>query len=92
MLFDFARPALFALDAERAHRLTVAALKVAPLGPTPDTGSLETEVAGIRFPNPLGMAAGFDKNGEVPDKLLALGLIGTVFFIGALSRLRVSLR
>ena len=73
MLFDFARPALFALDAERAHRLTVAALKVAPLGPTPDTGSLETEVAGIRFPNPLGMAAGFDKNGEVPDKLLALG-------------------
>lgn len=73
MLFDFARPALFALDPERAHRLTLAALKVVPLAPAPKSGLLATEVAGIRFPNPLGMAAGFDKDGEVPDKLLSLG-------------------
>ncbi len=73
MLFDLARPALFALDPETAHRLTLAALKVAPLLPEKEMTALETEVAGILFPNPLGMAAGFDKNGEVPDKLLALG-------------------
>lgn len=73
MLFDLARPALFALDPETAHRLTLAALKVVPLVAKKDRTALETEVAGIRFPNPLGMAAGFDKDGEVPDKLLALG-------------------
>ena len=73
MLFDLARPALFALDPERAHKLTLAALKAAPLGAPAKTGKLATKVAGISFPNPLGMAAGFDKDGEVPDKLLALG-------------------
>ena len=73
MLFDLARPALFALDPERAHRLTVAALKASPLGTPPKAGPLATTVSGIDFPNPLGMAAGFDKDGEVPDKLLGLG-------------------
>ncbi|MBX7541565.1 quinone-dependent dihydroorotate dehydrogenase [Qipengyuania sphaerica] len=73
MLFDLARPALFALDPERAHRLTVAALKAAPMGQPCESSVLATEIAGIEFPNPLGMAAGFDKDGEVPDKLLALG-------------------
>ena len=73
MLFDLARPALFALDPERAHRLTIAALKSAPLGHKCASGPLATEIAGIAFPNPLGMAAGFDKDGELPDKLLALG-------------------
>ena len=73
MLFDLARPALFALDPERAHKLTLAALKTAPLGKPAKPGALATEVSGIAFPNPLGMAAGFDKDGEVPDKLLALG-------------------
>ena len=73
MLFKIARPALFALDPERAHRLTLAALKAAPVGRPARSGPLATEVAGIAFPNPLGMAAGFDKEGEVPDKLLALG-------------------
>ena len=73
MLFQLARPALFALDPERAHKLTLAALKCAPLGPPAASGHLASHVAGIAFPNPLGMAAGFDKDGEVPDKLLALG-------------------
>lgn len=74
MLFHLARPALFALDPERAHRLTLAALKAAPLArPARCSEALACEVAGIAFPNPLGMAAGFDKDGEVPDRLLALG-------------------
>lgn len=73
MLFDFARPALFALDPELAHRLTIKALKIAPLAAPESPDCLATEVAGIRFPNPIGMAAGFDKDAEVPDKLLALG-------------------
>ncbi len=73
MLFDLARPALFALDPERAHRLTVKALAVSPrLGP-PKAGPLAVDVAGLSFPNPLGMAAGFDKDAEVPDQLLGLG-------------------
>jgi len=68
------RPALFLLDAERAHRLAVAALRARPPGalPPPD-GPLATTVAGLGFPNPLGMAAGFDKDAEAPDALLGLG-------------------
>ncbi|MEO6153597.1 MAG: quinone-dependent dihydroorotate dehydrogenase [Croceibacterium sp.] len=73
MLFRFIRPALFALDAERAHGLAICALKRLPVGSPPKPGSLSTTVAGIAFPNPLGMAAGFDKDGEVPDALLGLG-------------------
>ncbi|WP_128891409.1 quinone-dependent dihydroorotate dehydrogenase [Erythrobacter sp. HKB08] len=73
MLFSLARPALFLLDPERAHRLTIAGLRSAPALPKPRFGPLATEVAGIRFPNPVGMAAGFDKDGEVPDAVLGLG-------------------
>ncbi|MBT8426806.1 MAG: quinone-dependent dihydroorotate dehydrogenase [Erythrobacter sp.] len=73
MFFEIARPALFSLDPERAHKLTVKALSLSPKrGPAP-SGALATEVAGIGFPNPLGMAAGFDKDAEVPDELLGLG-------------------
>src|SRR6187549_2936736 len=74
MIYRLARPALFVLDTERAHRLAVAALRGVPNGrPSLPGGSLETQVAGLTFPNPLGMAAGFDKDGEVPDALLGLG-------------------
>jgi len=69
------RPALFALDPETAHALSIAALKwgLKP-GGRPDADSrLGVSVAGLDFPNPLGMAAGYDKNAEVPDALLALG-------------------
>lgn len=74
MLFSLLRPLIFTLDPERAHRLAVNALKWMPAG-APSAGSerLAMQVAGIRFPNPLGMAAGFDKDGEVPDALLGLG-------------------
>jgi dihydroorotate dehydrogenase len=74
MLYPLLRPGLFRLDAEKAHRLAIAALKLAPKGKAAVPGGpLASRVAGIDFPNPLGMAAGFDKDGEVPDALLGLG-------------------
>jgi dihydroorotate dehydrogenase len=73
MLYRLLRPALFTLDAERAHGLALAALRVRGAGPPAEPGPLAIEVAGLRFPNPLGIAAGFDKDGEVPDALLGLG-------------------
>ena len=73
MLFDLARPALFAIDPERAHRLTVRALALAGRRGPPAASALAIDVAGLGFPNPLGMAAGFDKDAEVPDQLLGLG-------------------
>lgn len=74
MLFDLLRPALFRLDPEKAHRLSVAALRKAPLrAPLHTDASLACDVAGLHFPNPLGVAAGYDKDAEVPDPLLGLG-------------------
>ena len=74
MLYDLARPFIFALDAEKAHGLTIAGLKALPLGPVPKSDPvLATTLAGLDFPNPIGMAPGFDKNGEVPDVLIRLG-------------------
>ena len=73
MIFDLARPLLFKIDPELAHRLTVRALAVSPRAGPPKRGPLAVEVAGLHFPNPLGMAAGFDKDAEVPDQLLGLG-------------------
>ena len=74
MLFRLLRPFLYCLSAERAHRMAIAALKTLPTGrPAPGGGPLATSVAGLAFPNPVGMAAGFDKDGEVPDALLGLG-------------------
>lgn len=68
------RPLIFRLDPERAHGLAMAGLKIAqPDSPAAPGGPLATRVAGLDFPNPLGMAAGFDKDGEVPDALLGLG-------------------
>lgn len=82
MLYPLLRPALFQLDAERAHRLTIESLKLLPHGGPAKAGMLATDLAGLRFPNPLGMAPGFDKDAEVPDAVLGLGFgfteIGTV--------------
>lgn len=82
MIYPLLRPALFLLDAERAHRLTIGGLKLMPHRGPVRPGALATEVAGIRFPNPVGMAPGFDKDAEVPDAVLGLGFgfteIGTV--------------
>ena len=73
MLYRLAAPALFALDPERAHRLTIAALRTAPALAPCAKGPLASAVAGISFPNPVGLAAGFDKDAEVPDAMLGLG-------------------
>jgi dihydroorotate dehydrogenase len=83
-LFDrIARPLLRLLDPENAHALTVRALRHAPLlRPAADDPKLAVRAFGLNFPNPVGMAAGFDKHAEVPDALLRLGFgfveIGTV--------------
>ena len=74
MIYPLLRPFLFLLDAERAHRLALAMLRIARAGqPVRPSGPLAIRVAGIDFPTPLGMAAGFDKDAEVPDALLGLG-------------------
>jgi dihydroorotate dehydrogenase len=81
--YDLLRPFLFSLDPELAHRLALTALATG-LHPRPkrDHPALSQHLLGLDFPNPLGMAAGFDKNGEAPDALLSLGFgfteVGTV--------------
>ena len=76
-MYRLLRPLIFRLDAERAHRATIAALKLrsgtAFTPEPPGTPTLESTVTGLRFPNPVGLAAGFDKNAEVADAMLGLG-------------------
>jgi dihydroorotate dehydrogenase len=76
-LYPIIRPLIFRLDAERAHRLTIGLLSLRTgtgFTPEPDwTPTLETTVAGLRFPNPIGLAAGFDKDARVYGPLLNLG-------------------
>ena len=74
MVYSLLRPALFLLDPEQAHGLSLAALKLLPLSaPKQASGPLATTVASLNFPNPIGLAAGYDKDAEVPDALLGLG-------------------
>ncbi len=86
-MYGLARPLLFALDAERAHGLGLASLEAAyRSGLNPLVGAapkpLPTKALGLTFPNPVGLAAGLDKNGAHIDALLALGFgfveVGTV--------------
>jgi len=77
------RPFLRALDPEDAHSLTIKALKRMPLPrAAADPPELAVRAFGLDFPNPVGVAPGFDKNGDVPDALLRLGFgfveVGTV--------------
>jgi dihydroorotate dehydrogenase len=73
-LYPLLRPLAFALDAERAHRLTLKALRLLPAGePAPRDAKLAIEVAGLAFPNPVGLAAGFDKNAEIFAQMLGFG-------------------
>ncbi|MBL9039448.1 MAG: dihydroorotate dehydrogenase (quinone), partial [Archangium sp.] len=85
-MYGLARAALFQLDAERAHHLGIGALRAlgplaASLRPAADP-LLETRVAGLTFPSPVGLAAGLDKNAEAIAGLFGLGFgfveIGTV--------------
>ena len=73
-LFPLVKPLLHGLDAETAHTLTLRGLALLPpRRPAADDPSLAVEAFGLRFPNPVGLAAGFDKGAEVPDALLGLG-------------------
>jgi dihydroorotate dehydrogenase len=74
-LFDhLARPLLRRLDPETAHGLAVGALRVAPLPRArADDEKLRVEAFGLAVPNPVGLAAGFDKHAELIDPLLRLG-------------------
>jgi dihydroorotate dehydrogenase len=73
-LFPLAKPILHALDAETAHQLTIRSLALMPPGPVPRSDdTLKIACFGRLFPNPVGLAAGFDKQCEVPDQLLRLG-------------------
>lgn len=77
-------PVLRLFDAETAHGLAITALKSGLTGSLPAQADpkLEVEAFGLRFPNPVGLAAGFDKDAEVPDAILGLGFgfaeVGTV--------------
>jgi dihydroorotate dehydrogenase len=78
-----ARPLLRALDPEDAHSLAIKALRLVPRRRLPaDDSRLMVRAFGLNFPNPVGIAPGFDKHAEVPDTLLGLGFgfveIGTV--------------
>jgi dihydroorotate dehydrogenase len=82
--FDaFSLPLLRWFDPEDAHRMAIQGLKLLPPVRTKaDDGKLALRAFGLNFPNPIGMAAGFDKSADVPDALLRLGFgfveIGTV--------------
>jgi dihydroorotate dehydrogenase len=76
-------PLLRWFNPEDAHRLAIQGLRLLPpIRPRGDDPKLAVRAFGLNFPNPIGMAAGFDKNGEVPDAVLRLGFgfveIGTV--------------
>ncbi|MCP4320195.1 MAG: quinone-dependent dihydroorotate dehydrogenase [Hyphomicrobiales bacterium] len=74
-LYALSRRALFALEPEVAHRLSIVALKsgALPRCPAALDQRLAVHTAGLSFPNPVGIAAGFDKNSEVPLEILRLG-------------------
>jgi dihydroorotate dehydrogenase len=82
-LSSLGRDILFRFDPETAHGLSIKALGsgLFPAAPSSDP-RLAVRVAGLDFPNPVGMAAGYDKNAEVPDALLRLGFgfaeVGTI--------------
>jgi len=82
-MYRLLRPLIHALDAETAHHATIGALKLMPPRRQPEfADSLAIQVVGLRFPSPVGLAAGFDKDAEVADAMLGLGFgfveVGTV--------------
>jgi len=80
----FIRPILFSLPAETAHEMGIEALRTGLVPRVPDVHFAEIERFGLKFRNPFGIAAGFDKNGEVVDQLAKLGFgfveVGTVTY------------
>lgn len=74
-LYGLARGALFAMEPEDAHEFSLRMLErgLYPRDMTPDAPELSTNVFGLKFPNPVGIAAGYDKDARVPDAVLGLG-------------------
>jgi len=85
-MFSILRPFLFNLDPETAHDLAIKSLKFNPLPSkmfeVEDEQMLKVQLLGKNFPNPIGLAAGFDKSAEAYNSLLRLGFgfveVGTV--------------
>lgn len=82
-LYQLIRPVAFALDAEAAHVTAIKALRLVPPRRPPDfSPALRIRIAGLDFPTPIGLAAGFDKDAEVPRQMLGLGFgfveVGTI--------------
>lgn len=83
-LTDFAMPLLRTLDPERAHELTILAMEngLYPRQCKADDPRLRQKIGSLEFPNPIGIAAGFDKDGRVPEAVLKSGFgfaeVGTV--------------
>jgi dihydroorotate dehydrogenase len=83
MLFNLIKPALFLTDAEKAHRATIRLLSAMPAaGARDDDPILSMQLAGLHFPNPIGVAPGFDKDAEAVHAMPRMGFgyaeIGTV--------------
>jgi dihydroorotate dehydrogenase len=74
-VFDLALPLMRLLPPEAAHRATIRALAAgfAPREAAPDPAALSMRLWGQTLPNPVGLAAGFDKDGDVPDAMFAFG-------------------
>jgi dihydroorotate dehydrogenase len=74
-LYPLVAPVLKRMDPENAHRLTIRALRtgLVPSQSAADHKVLGIDAFGLNFPNPVGLAAGFDKNAEVPDAMLGQG-------------------
>ena len=74
-LYDLAKPFLYKIDPEKAHNATIKALKsgLVPCQKKINNPALETTLWGLKFPNPVGLSAGFDKNAEVIGPAFKLG-------------------
>ena len=74
-LYPLIKPLIWRLDPERAHGLALRSLSAGLIPPPPPRNlpRLQTSVFGLSFDNPVGLAAGFDKNGKIPDRMLAQG-------------------
>lgn len=81
-MYDLIRPLLFQLEAERAHAVALSVLQYVPAFCFPKPAAKPVHAMGLEFPHPVGLAAGFDKNGEYLDSLAKLGFsfieVGTV--------------
>src|SRR5262245_39255486 len=74
-LYNLFRPLLFTVDPEQAHLMTLKALKAGLVPPCPSVNdpALEVKLWGLKFPNPVGLSAGFDKNAEVIGPAFQMG-------------------